>query len=190
MQERLFSFLIRLQTASKMKLIFEQTPEHIKDLQKKVFLGGRGKIYLIIVITLVLLNAFNFIPSDVESNYENADTEISLALVLSWVLPAVIIVLVWYFIIKRAFGKNTIKKNSPSSIGPRELDITEENIHYKTNEFTGTFNWSGLTDFKETKLCYFLHIGKVQAIIVPKSAFESKEQEGEFAALVNKKLKM
>ena len=85
-------------------------------------------------------------------------------------------------------GSNSIKKNSPSFIGPRELDVTEENIYYKTNEFTGTFNWSGLTDFKESKLCYFLHIGRIQAIVIPKSAFESKEQEEEFATLVNKKL--
>lgn len=171
-----------------MKLIFEQTPEHIKDLQKKVFFGGRWKIYLIIAIVLVLLNVYNFIPSETESYSPDIEMVNPLAEILSWIAPIIIIGLFWYFIIKRAYGKNAIKKNNPSMIGPRELDISAESIHYKTNEFTGTFNWSGLTDFKETKLSYFLHIGKAQAIIVPKSAFESEEQEKEFTILVNKKM--
>jgi ATP-dependent Zn protease len=146
-----------------MKLTFEQTPEHLKDLQKKVFFGGgRWKIYIIIAVIIVLINIFNFSSSEVENNYQNTETELTLAAVLSWILPIIIIILFWYFIFKRLTGRNAIKKNNPSSIGPRELDISEEDIHYKTNEFTGTFNWSGLTDFKETNLCYFLHIGKIQ----------------------------
>jgi len=173
-----------------MKLIFEQTPEHIKDLQKSVlFSGARWKIYIVIAVVLLLINVLNYTPLDVENNHSNAETSF-LASVLSWIFPIIIIILIWYFIIRRAFGRNAIKKNNPSMIGQRELDISEDNIHYKTNEFTGTFNWTGLTDFKETNLCYFLHIGKNQAIVVPKSAFESKEQEEEFTALVNTKLKL
>jgi heme/copper-type cytochrome/quinol oxidase subunit 2 len=188
-EKAVFVFGTKSLKLTSMKLIFEQTPEHIKDLQKKVFLGGRLKIYLFVAITLILINIFNFTDSDAGSNSQDIETVNPLAEILSWIIPIVIIGLIWYFVFKKMVGRNSIQKNSPSSIGPRELDITEENIHYKTNEFTGTFNWSGLTDFKESNLCYFLHIGRMQAIIIPKSAFDSKAQETEFTTLVNKKLK-
>ena len=132
-----------------MKLTFEQTPEHIMDLQKKIFFSGRGKIYLIVLIVIILISVFT---SGGDKDPVSTEPVNYLAEILSWIISIVIIGFIWYFVFKKLMGRNSIQKNSPSMIGSRELDISEENIHYKTDEFTGTFNWSGLTDFKESKL--------------------------------------
>lgn len=173
-----------------MKLRFEQTPEHLRDLQKQVFLRGRGKIYLIVIIGIILINIISSTYSEPQVNNSTISTTNFFAEALSWIIPFTIIATLWYFIFKLLTSKASIKKNSPTLIGSRELDISKENIYYKSDIFEGKFAWKGLSSFKKSKLCYFLHIGKFQAIIIPKSAFSSKEQEEEFVQLVSQKLKL
>ena len=81
-----------------MKLIFEQTPEHIKDLQKKLFFGGRGKFYLIVLILVILISVFNSIT---ESESTSTEPVNYLAVILSWIIPIVIIGFIWYFLFKK-----------------------------------------------------------------------------------------
>lgn len=163
-----------------MKLEFEQTVEHIRDLQKNHFL--KNKWIKRFGIFFVIMLALNFYGLSVREGFK-------IETLISIILPVFIMGGIWYLILKYGNKQMTSGKNKDLLIGPRVVEFSEDNINYKTKIIDTNYRWEAVTNFKESDLCFYLYTGSNQALIIPKSAFKDHQQQKGFEELVNRKIK-
>lgn len=159
-------------------LTFEHTPEMSFDLLKVVWkqnlvmrMAGLVAILFLIVVMLMSLSEEQF----------------SVEGFLGWLIPIIIIVGIWAFLIPNAIRRQ-YKKNAASSRleGEREMHIGEEAVRIITAFTDSTFKWPAIVKAKDSKLNYFLFISNNQAFVIPKDAFND-ETEAEFVEVLIRK---
>ena len=163
-----------------MKLEFEQTVEHIRDLQKNHFL--KNKWIKRFGIFMIIMFAFNVIGNFLlpEFKIEN---------LISSIVPILVIGFLWWFLIRIGNKQMTSEKNKDLLLGPRVVEFFEDKINYKTKIIDTNYQWEAVTSLKESDLCFYLYTGSNQALIIPKSAFKDNQQQKEFEDLINSKVK-
>lgn len=163
-----------------MKLVFEQTPEHLQDFAKNCAPLKKWRLYILIGAGLLLLNlGFSFQKGN-----------LTYVAIISWLIPIVIIIAIWVVLIKYLKYRQFNAKNEPLITGHREVELLEEGIRFKTDVSDATFQWNGITKLEESAMSYFLYLGKRRALIIPKSAFKTMEQINYFEDLLRQKLKV
>lgn len=160
-----------------MKLVFEQTPEHVKSFQKNHLANYSFLKYALIAGIIMVIT--NLILSSSQPFTEA---------LLSWALPIFLIIGMWYFILKFIIARN-ISKNKDILLGKREIEIFDEKIFCKTEFSETNLLWNGFLKMEESSICYFLYMGTQQALIIPKNAFDNDAQKSEFEALAKSKIR-
>ncbi|MFT6320410.1 MAG: hypothetical protein ACJAT4_001335 [Granulosicoccus sp.] len=163
-----------------MKLEFEQTIEHIRDLQKNHFLKNKWiKRFGIFFIIMLAINMYG-LGEGKSFKIEN---------LISTILPIFIIGGIWYAIMKFGNKQMTSGKNKDLLTGHRVVEFFDDKIKYKTKIIDTNYQWEAVTSFKESDLCFYLYTGSAQALIIPKSAFINEQQQKEFEDLIKSKVK-
>jgi len=158
-----------------MKITFHQTPADLSDLWKNSLRQRKGLIAILLFFVLVsLLNI----------TLQVLKEGISLSSLLSWVIPILLVLGIWYLIMKSMLKRQANKENGELITGYREVSFLETGILYKTNVSETTFSWNAVTKLSESAKNYFLYMGKQRAIIIPKGAFETNEQLKSFLNLI------
>ena len=160
-----------------MKLIFHQTPADLSDLWKNSLRQRKGLVaILLFVVSISLLNV----------GLQVIKQGISWSSFLSWVIPVILIVTIWYFISRRLLKRQANKENGELITGYREVTFLEAGILYKTNVSETNFSWNAVTKLSESSKNYFLYMGKQRAIIIPKAAFKSDQMKFDFLSILEK----
>ena len=160
-----------------MKFIFEQTTDDLLDfgkstLKKSLFVKQFG----IVIACLILLNIDRSLFSD----------EIQTESLISWILPVAIIVFVWIFISRIVLKKQIWNPgNKQTMMGVWEIDLSENFIRVLTPVSDTIYQWSAFSELGQSTKSYFLHIGKIQAIVIPKRAFQGDVEMEEFEEFVD-----
>lgn len=163
-----------------MKLEFEQTVEHIRDLQKNHFFKSKWiKRFAIFFVIMLALNFYTL----------NKDEGFKMETIISIILPIFIMGGIWYAILKYGNKQMSSGKNKDLLIGPRVVEFFDDKINYKTNILDTNYQWEAISNLKESDLCFYLYTGSVQALIIPKSAFKDEQQKKEFEDLIKSKVK-
>ena len=163
-----------------MKITFDQTAEDIKDLSRHSLKSNNFlKIFGIIMLVILLFSAFDFF----------SDEGFNMATILSWVIPLILIVVIWV-VIFRVFLKKRLQNsgNQKMMFGRREIELLEDKITVTTPVAETTYQWAAVTKLGETAKNYFLYLGNAQAIIISKSAFENEQEIAAFEQLVTAKI--
>ena len=164
-----------------MKLEFEQTVEHIRDLQKNHFLKNKWLkgfgIFMIIMFAINILGTFLMEEFRIET-------------LISTLVPFLTIGIVWWYILRRGNKQMTSGKNKDLLTGPRVVEFFDDKINYKTKILDTNYQWEAVTNLKESGLCFYLYTGSNQALIIPKSAFKDEQQQKEFEDLIKSKIKI
>lgn len=71
-------------------------------------------------------------------------------------------------------------KNQPQLQEPVSLEVTEEQLIFKSSNYKLTYNWQYFTHFVETKNIILTYEADQLMNIIPKSSFSSHEQLHEF----------
>ncbi len=141
--------------------------EHSKTVKKQVML-----IRILVPVVYILLGvAFSLI-------WDNIFYAITFA-VLS---------VVWFLIYKsiyRARVKKSVVKmlgedKNRGMIGPKVLRLEGGKLSYESETSATEFKGKFVNRVLESETCYYLYTTSINAVVVPKSAFESKAQESEF----------
>ncbi|MCB0838260.1 MAG: YcxB family protein [Bacteroidetes bacterium] len=163
-----------------MKFTFEQTIDDILDLAKDSY----KKNHIIKILWGIFLAAFSFsIFSDMYAN------GFQVSKVVGYIIIFGILSLFWmafYRFLRRRIITMMHKKQRTT--GPREIEISNEEIKLWTPDSATTFKWSAVTDLRQSDHNYFLYLGKAQAIILPMRVFENEIEEREFLDLVESKI--
>lgn len=164
-----------------MKLTFEQTQDDVFDLSKHSFKNNKLlKIYGVILIIIIILNSIDLSPDGKGFNIANF-----LPSLIALLLVGVITYFIFKYILKKRFQN---VGDQQIMVGKREITLTEEGVHVWTPISETNYQWSAITKLEDSPQNYFLYLGKSQAILVSKSAFENQAQIAEFEKLINSKI--
>lgn len=163
-----------------MKLVFEQTGDDLIDLSKNSLTHNRSvKIYAVVFGGVLLIYGFSKFS---EEGFE-------LKSLLTWVIPMVVIGVIWYFLFKYFLKKRFQDPgNTQMMTGRREIELTEDVIKVWTPVAETVYQWAAVTKMTESATNYFLYLGKAQAIIVSKNAFQDTDEQAAFEQLVAAKV--
>lgn len=161
-----------------MKLVFEQTPEHFKSLQKNSLANFAFLKYALVGGIIMIIT--NIVLSSSKIGIPNA--------LIIWLIIIFITIGLSYFMMRYLITRS-LSKNRDQFLGTREMDISDEKIFYKTPHSESNMLWSGFSKMEESSICYFLYMGTQQAVIIPKSAFENNAQKSEFEKLAKSKIR-
>lgn len=164
-----------------MELQFTQTQKHLQDLTRTHLKNHRVLMIAIIVFSLMIILS-------VATSVSQEGSSVGEAL-FSWLLPLGLMIFIWLFIVFVIRKRQLKGKDAQIATGERHLSLLEDKIIMKTPFTEGTFKWEIVSKLRQSKLCYFIYLGRFQAIIVPKEAFESGAQQQEFEQLVFSKIK-
>lgn len=83
-------------------------------------------------------------------------------------------------------------KNAPDSngtiLGEKEYEFTDDGVHYKTRNSTGTSSWSSIKKMEEGSRAFYLYMDSVMAIIIPKKSFKDLDEMEAFKKLIQRKI--
>ncbi len=160
-----------------MKLTFEQTTQDVWDFTKHNLTRHRWlRLMVIFIIAMGLLSVvFSFQGNQSES-------------LLSTILPLVLIVVIWFFILRLIKRRMETGKGKDLFTGKRELELLDTGIRIWTPVSETVYQWSVISGLEQSTNNYFMYMGKNQAIIVPKSAFKNEAEKAAFEQLVNSKI--
>lgn len=163
-----------------MKLVFEQTGDDLIDLSKDSLVKNRSvKIYAIVLGVVLLLYGYGEISKE----------DFQLEILLIWAITIGVIGVIWVFLFKYFLKKRFQEPgNSHMMIGRREIELTEDVIKVWTPVAETVYQWAAVTKMTESATNYFLYLGKAQAIIVSKSAFQDADEQAAFEQLVATKV--
>ena len=102
-----------------------------------------------------------------------------------------ILAILWVIFYKKVYLKSIVKKShkliesgkGKGIIGQHEVQIGEKQISDKTD--AGVNVYDVVVHVSETDAHFFIYVTSVMAIIVPKSSFESEENQSEFVKALN-----
>lgn len=102
-----------------------------------------------------------------------------------------ILAILWVIFYKKVYLKSIVKKShkliesgkGKGIIGQHEVQIGEKQISDKTD--AGVNVYDVVDHVSETEAHFFIYVTSVMAIIVPKSSFESEENQSEFVKALN-----
>ena len=163
-----------------MKFEFNQKVEDLFDLSKNSIRSNKMIKYIGILFLVLLL--MNILPSLLKGG-------IDLNAIISWILPIIVIFLIWFGILK--FAMNSQLKNPENRkvmLGKRVIELLDEEILVKTPISDTRYKWPAITKLRQSKNSYFLYIGKSQALIIPKRILESEEAKTELENFVNERI--
>ena len=162
-----------------MKLTFEQKTEDIMDLSRNSLKQNKLlKFYGVIILAVILINGFVFFSRG----------DLQLDSILSWIVPIVIIIIIWYFAIKIFLRKRLENEGNKQMLtGKRKIDLNDKQIKVWTPQAETIYQWSAISKVSESEKNYFLYLGRAQAIIVSKSAFNGQVEEQSFLDLLRGK---
>lgn len=163
-----------------MKLVFEQTEDDLIDLSKDSLVKNRSvKIYAIVLGVVLLIYGYGEISKE----------DFELESLLIWVITIVVIGVIWVFLFKYFLKKRFQEpENSHMMIGRREIELTEDLIKVWTPVAETVYQWAAVTKMSQSATNYFLYLGKAQALIVSKKAFQDADQQATFEQLVATKV--
>lgn len=82
---------------------------------------------------------------------------------------------------KRRLGR--MVSEDPSLVSRRNYSLKEDGMAFQGNSESGRTTWNGVKDVVETEGHIFVLLGKYRAYILPKRAFATPEQAGQFFEL-------
>lgn len=163
-----------------MHLSFQQSPSDLTDL---TFHSLKQNPWIKVFVTIFILgigfNLYNLVNKE----------DFQAAQVLSWLIPVVLIIIIWAFIIK-IVNKRRFENpaNKDVLIGQRDIELLEDEIRVKTPIADTTYQWSAITKLGQSKKNYFMFLGNTRAIIISKTAFQNDMEQQAFERLVSKKI--
>ncbi len=163
-----------------MEIKFTQTLQHVNDFAvhhwRKHTLRRFLGIFLIIFALLTVVGLMN--------NKE----AISAASVLSYLIPMVLILVIWIGIMPMLI-KMRFKRNKDQNVwtGERTISLEEDKILLQTPEVKSEYHWSMIKKVEITKLCYLLYISSIQAIIIPRDSFLTDTEREAFELILKEK---
>ena len=159
-------------------LTYDQTPELMYDFMKHFW--WRNRRLKIIGVIVLLLVAFAVL-AEVAAEGFTAEG------LLSWILPLVIVVLIWIALIPALLKRQLRRNTRDSNLGEgREMILSEEGILLKTKASDSSFKWEAIQKVSDSRLSYFLWIARNQAVLIPKDALND-DTEAELLELLKKK---
>ncbi len=166
----------------KFHLKYEQNSDMLLDLSKNFMKTSPFRKYL---VWILLFAAVMFLISMLSQTEGDLMSQL-----MSYIFPVALMLGLWYFLF-RFILKKQIKKQQDSSkslTGWRELIITEKEFYLNSPSSNTTYQWDILHKFQESVENYFLYIAANQAIVVPKIAFKSREEEQAFVSFIEGKV--
>lgn len=105
---------------------------------------------------------------------------------------------IMYFVIPYIYKRSLVGQvrkllkegSNISLLGKYEMRLSPDEIHYKTLASETKIKWSSINKVVQNDKYIFIYIGAVQALVIPKSAFTSIEQQKEFLDYVNSNVKL
>lgn len=148
---------------------FEQTPEisydftnHYWKSRKLIRWGMWGMVGVAVLMIIQLL----------------LSDESERGPLLSWVLPLVMVLLFWRFLIPFTMKRQIDRAAASNNLGTsREMIFSEEDFIVKTPQSDATFAYEAIVQVGQSELCYFLYIAHNQAMTLPKSALTVEEEQ-------------
>ena len=163
-----------------MKLVFEQTGDDLVDLSKNNLTNNRSvKIYAVVFCVVLLIYGYG----------KFSEEGFQLESLLTWGIPIVVIGVIWVFLFKYFLKKRFQDPgNTQMMTGRREIELTEDTIKVWTPVAESVYQWAAVTKMSQSATNYFLYLGKAQAIIVSKNAFQDADEQAAFEQLVATKV--
>lgn len=137
------------------------------------------RIGLWIMVALILIQvAQTFLVSPLDT-----------ARVMSALLPLVLIAIIWRWLIPYSMKWQLKRADKSSKLGSaRELVFDEDGIIIKTGQSEATFTYEGILQMGESEKSFFLYIAANQALIVPKAAIPTGQEEELLDLLADKEI--
>ena len=168
----------------KYHLKFEQTGDMLADLSQNYLKRGQRRKWILRAVLLVFIFVFLMMLLGPGSSDEGNTSY------LSYFIPLVLVLGIWYFLMRWVFKWYFNKQNQSSKtlIGPRELIATEAEFYLNAPASKTTYQWRIIQKLEQSAENYFLYIAANQAIIVPKIAFKNPSEEQAFTGFIERKM--
>ncbi len=166
-----------------MKIQFTQTLQHVNDFAVHHWRTHTLRRFLaIFLIIFIVLSGFGI---------ATADEGVTVANVLSYLIPMVLIVVIWVFLMP-VLIKMRFKRAKDQSVwtGARTIWLEDDKVVLETNELKSEYRWSVVQKVELSKLNYLLYVSSVQAILIPRDAFLTDTEREAFELILKEKGKM
>lgn len=152
------------------KISFEQTPKHTKDLMRTHTRSSKYYwVWIVLAVVMILVFATTIFSAERPQQ-----------MLMSYAIAVVPIGIIWYVIIRIAKRNQSRNKEL---YGHRTMTFDLDQIHIKTAVSSTIYAWDAVVKKVESSLSYFLYISSIQALIVPKDAFQTEADRTTFEEL-------
>jgi len=115
--------------------------------------------------------------------------DISTFRIIYGMLAGVLMFVLFPYINRKATISRTKKVysegNNQAMLGHQAISLSPEGILGKNQAGESKINWSAVSELAQNEKYYFLYIGSVNAIVIPKNCFHSPEEEKAFLEYIN-----
>ncbi len=166
-----------------MKIQFTQTLQHVHDFAIHHWRHHTLRRFLIIFLLVFIgLSVYGIMT---------AEEGVTAAKILSYLIPMVLIVVIWVFLMP-VLIRMRFKRAKDQSVftGERTIWLEEDKVVLETSELKNEYRWSVIQKVELSKLSYLLYISSIQAILIPRDAFLTDTEREAFELILKEKGKM
>lgn len=155
-----------------MKIRYNQIENDLSKVLKESL--GSQKLFKVIGYIFVISIGISVIS-------EFSINGFSIDAILSYLMPLAVLGLFWIGI--RKWSIRQVKNPSDRGmefIGEKEIEITEDKLILNGSNYTTSFEWTALTEFKEDQEFYVIKSGRAVVACIRKSSISNSALENEF----------